>query len=105
MTFAVDYRRIVVPRLRHAARLQAIAIATGSTGFSEALATILRLAYRFGAAHLPADIRDALEDAIADWLLAQLELVLPLWDEAEERAARAAADIDRFEAEFRKTLA
>ena len=104
MTFAADYRALVVPRLQHAARLHAIAIVTEDTTFGDAMLALLAMAYRLGAGRLTDDIRLDLHDAIAAWLLEAVEAVLPEWDAAQERAARVAADIIRFEAEFRKAL-
>ena len=100
MTYPADYRALAVPRLQHAARLAAIAVVTEATTFGDAMLELLALAYRLGAGRLGDDIRLDLHDAIAAWLLAAVEAVLPAWDEAQGRAARVAADIIRFEAEI-----
>lgn len=97
-TFPADFRRIVAPRLQQAARLQGLFVVTGSQGFGEAVATVMALAYRLGAAHLPAAIRTELDDAVCEWVLAAVDEVLPAWEAAERLAARVAEDIARHEA-------
>ena len=100
MSYPADYRALAVPRLQHAARLAAIAVVTEEATFGDAMLDLLALAYRLGAGRLTDDIRLDLHDMLAAWLLEAVEAVLPAWDEAQGRAARVAADIIRFEAEF-----
>lgn len=102
MSFPADFRSLVVPRLRQACRLAALRIAADGASFAHEEATITAEAYRLGAGRLTAELRADLEDAIGDWLLADLGAALLAWDAAEALAGRVAADITRFEAEIRK---
>ena len=104
MTFAADYRALVVPRLRHASRLAALRIACDGASFAPEEAAITALAYRLGAGRLPAGLRADLDEAIGNWLLADLGAALAAWEAAEAVADGVAADIARFEAEVRKTM-
>lgn len=100
MTFAAEYRRIVVPRLQRMARFQGLLIATGAQDFSDAFATIMREALRLGAAHLAPDNLPDLEDAVTEWLLAAIDAVQPAWDAAQRLADRVAHDMARHEAKL-----
>jgi hypothetical protein len=104
VSFATDFRSLVVPRLRHACRLAALRIATDGASFAAEEAAITAEAYRLGAGRLDAGLGADLEEAIGDWLLADLGAALTAWEAAEAIAAQVAAGIARFEDEVRKAI-
>lgn len=100
MPFAVDFRRIVAPRLQRDCRLYALRVIAEEISFGDAMLDLLATAYRLGASRLTDAVRLDLHDTLADWLLAAVDAALPGWEAAQDRAGRVAADITRYEAEF-----
>lgn len=97
MTFAADYRRIMGPRLQAMARFQGLLVAVGEVSFGDAHARVLAEAYRLGAARLSPWLRAELDDAVALWLLAAIDAVLPAWEAAQRLADRVGRDITHWE--------
>lgn len=70
--FDEDFRRMVTPRLVGAIQAEAAHILFGSYGFDEAIAEVMTIACRYGAAYLSDDAIVALRG----WVVDQISNVL-----------------------------
>jgi hypothetical protein len=73
--FASDFRRLVTPILTREINRLAPDMADGLLAFSEAMAELMRLAWRRGAGYLPEPLQEELQDWIASTLLDEACLI------------------------------
>ncbi len=97
MPYAADFRRHVLPRLRAACRYQALGIVLEEQLFSAGCREVISLAHQLGASHLHEDLVWELHDAIAEWLLADVDAAQTEWEAAQKRANVAAEDYARYQ--------
>jgi hypothetical protein len=73
--FAADFRRLVTPILTREITRLAPDVADGRLSFSEAMAELMRMAWRRGAGYLPEPLQEELQDWIASTLLDEACLI------------------------------
>ena len=83
--FLERFERIVGPILADIARVQGTSVALGIATYSQAYAEIMHEAQRRGAAFLPADAGERLEDWAHDALLAEIDRGDRLLGDAERQ--------------------
>lgn len=87
MSFADDFRREVMPRLRHAAKLNGLFVACGLESFTEAHTAIHTEACYLGAGFLSEQIYDDLSEWITSTLLAEIIAAEQRHDIGDARAS------------------
>lgn len=85
-TFAATFRELVMPDLRRMCRLQALAVARGRCGFSDASNSVFAHARARGATHLPVSL-------IAD-NGQRRDLILELHDWIDVTILKTIADVE-----------
>lgn len=95
MGFAVDFRRLVMPRLRSKCRKRAFFVALDMEDFNEACDVVMAEARALGAMHLADDLIGDLDDWIATTILLDMEEFAPAIAAGAAAADQVAADIRR----------
>jgi hypothetical protein len=94
--FATHFRDHVGPRLRRECRLHGLRVAFGDECYGEAYDTVIHVAVRLGALHLPTLLWDDMQDTVGRWLCEVIAGALPIAEESERIAERVAIDLAQY---------